>query len=106
MRLVASLTVPDCQTRVLEHEWPPFFGVALRTGLLARESGSHLVPLDAGVRLMAVDALDGAFPHSVMKGFGEVATLGNMAAEAEIGGRLLQQTGQAGTPVNAMAVGA
>ena len=58
MRLVASLTVPDRQARVLEHEWPPFFGVALRTSLLAREPGSHLAPLDAGVRLMAVRALD------------------------------------------------
>ena len=56
--------------------------------------------------LMAVDALDGTFSHSVMKGLGEVATLGNMTAEAEIVGRLLQQTGQAGTLVNALAVGA
>ncbi len=69
VRLVTGLAIADLEGGVFEDKRPLLFGVAGQAGLFAERSQSHLAAIEAGVRLMAVDAAHRAFHYPVMKRF-------------------------------------
>ena len=69
VRLVATLATAQPDGGMLEEERPLLFLVALEADLLAGEVGPEQPPVNAAVRLMAVDALDRALFHPVVERF-------------------------------------
>ena len=84
MRSVAGNATLRLDHRMLVHERPGFFGVALEAHRILRGSGPQLARQESAMRIMAIAALHQPFVNTMMKGSRELLLGFEMAAVAEL----------------------
>jgi hypothetical protein len=91
VRQVARLASIDLYGRMLEHKRPLLVRVTLEADRILRGGSLHLLGLDCAVRIVTVGALDQPFVHPMMERHVELGFLLEMAREAKLGLRFLQE---------------